>query len=161
MRPVTEGVTASDDVARASSGSLAAGQGSLPRRDERSDGARRTAEEVFRHHLELRAAGDVERDIERNYAANAVLLSNHGVFKGHEGVRRSAQLLAEHLRGAEFRYTTVLVHEDIAFLEWTASSDQLTVPDGVDTFAIRDGVIVTQTIQYTVQPSCGALAHRS
>jgi hypothetical protein len=108
-------------------------------------------EEVFKDHLELRAAGDIEGDIRRNYGANVVLLSSYGVFNGHGGVRASAQLLQEHLGNARLRYTTCLVHHDIAFLEWEARSEQATVNDGVDTFVIRGGLIVTQTIHYTVR----------
>ena len=111
----------------------------------------RTIDEVFRDHLELRAIGDVERDIERNFAPEVVLLSSYGVFRGHAGVRQSADLLAEHLGEARFGYTRRLVEKDVAFLEWEAWSQEVSVCDGADTFVIRNGLIAIQTIHYTVR----------
>jgi hypothetical protein len=40
----------------------------------------------------------------------------------------------------------------VCFLEWTARSDEAKIEDGADSFCIRDGRIVAQTIHYTVQP---------
>lgn len=80
-----------------------------------------------------------------------VLLTGYGVHKGHEGVRRLAKLLEEQLPGAHFQYRTVQVEEDIAFLEWSAQADNgASVEDGADSFVIRNGQIVAQTIHYTV-----------
>ena len=43
-----------------------------------------------------------------------------------------------------------------AFLEWTASGPTARVRDGADSFVIRDGQIVVETIHYTVEPITGA-----
>jgi hypothetical protein len=112
----------------------------------------RSTEEVFRDHLELRAAGNVERDIERNYAPDVVLMRSHAVFSGQMGVRQCAQLLKQDIGDAEVTYVTCRVHDDVAFLEWTARSNTRTVEDGADTFIIRGGRIVIKTVHYTVKP---------
>jgi hypothetical protein len=49
----------------------------------------------------------------------------------------------------------VLVDGNVAFLEWTAEGEGAGVRDGVDTFVVRDGKIVAQTIHYTVEPAEG------
>ena len=54
--------------------------------------------------------------------------------------------------GATFEYTTQLVEGEVAFLEWTARSESVRVADGADSFFIRDGLVVAQTIHYTVEP---------
>lgn len=50
----------------------------------------RTTDEVLNDHLRLRLEGDLEDDMARNYAADVVLLTGCGVFRGHDGVRASA-----------------------------------------------------------------------
>jgi hypothetical protein len=67
------------------------------------------------------------------------------------GVRRLAQILQEQLPEAGFEYRTRLVEGEVAFLEWSARSDRAKVEDGADSFLIRDGRIVVQTIHYTLE----------
>jgi hypothetical protein len=111
----------------------------------------RTPSDVLQDHLDKAKQGSVEHDISKNYVEDVVLLTGYGVHKGHEGVRFLAKLLEEQLPGAHFQYETVQVEKDIAFLEWTASADNgATVNDGADSFVIRHGQIVAQTIHYTV-----------
>ena len=51
--------------------------------------------------------------------------------------------------GATFEYTAQLVEGEVAFLEWTAHSESVRMVDGADSFFIRDGLVVAQTIHYT------------
>jgi hypothetical protein len=115
-----------------------------------ADSSRPTTE-VFDDHLERARRGDVEGDLERNYAPDVVVLSVYGVHRGHVGTRELADLLERQLPSAQFDYTLRLVEGDVALLEWTATADGARVEDGVDTFVVRDGRIVAQTIHYTVQ----------
>ena len=55
----------------------------------------RSAREVFDDHLPEASDGSVEADISRNYAEDVVLLCSRGVYRGHDGVRRLAQMLKE------------------------------------------------------------------
>lgn len=118
-----------------------------------SETTNRSTEEVLNNHLRLRKQKATAEDICRDYAEDAVLLSGRGVFRGHEGVRRSAGMLKRELPGATYEYRTRLVDGEVAFLEWTAHSDGARVEDGADSFLIRDGLIVAQTIHYTVHRS--------
>lgn len=102
-------------------------------------------------HLSLAAAGDWRTDLERNVAEDVVVLTGFGLFSGRDQVRVLAELLEAQLPGATFEYTTVLVHGDVAFLEWNADGPTARVRDGADSFVIRDGRIVAQTIHYTVE----------
>lgn len=113
----------------------------------------RSAEEVFNDHLELALVGDVDTDLKRNFAKDCVLLTSFGVFRGHQGVRKAADLLFEQLPNARYRYRTRLVHGQIAFLQWEAEADGGRVHDGADSFLIRDGVVWVMTIHYTVCPN--------
>jgi len=110
----------------------------------------RSAAEVFDSHLRLRECNDLEADLRTNYAADVVLLTCTGVFRGHEGVRASAAELRRYFPDGKYDYVHRMVEGDVAFLVWTGCSPVGEVKDGADTFVIRDGRIVVQTIHYTV-----------
>ena len=111
----------------------------------------RSAEEVFRDHLELRSRGETDLDIERNHDPNVTLIRGGEVHSGQDGVRECAHQLSQDIGDARVTYKTTRVEGEVAFLEWTAHGDGRIVEDGVDTFLIRNGRIVTKTMHYTVQ----------
>ncbi|MGH9458520.1 MAG: nuclear transport factor 2 family protein [Thermoanaerobaculia bacterium] len=111
----------------------------------------RTTEEVFLDHLDLAQRGDVETDIERNFAPDCVLLTTYGTFRGHDGIRDAARLLHDQVGESTWSYHTKVWHGEVAFLEWTAETEKARIPDGADSFLIRDGLVRVMTIHYTVQ----------
>lgn len=115
----------------------------------------RTTADVLDDHLSRAGRGDVDGDLAANYSPDVVVVSNHGVEHGHEGARRLADLLARQLPGARFTYRLRLVADDVALLSWTAQADGARVDDGVDSFVVRNGRVVAQTIWYSVVTSGG------
>lgn len=120
----------------------------------------RTAQEVLDDHLNVTEhfgveedwRSIVEEDIRRNISGDIVILINRGTFRGHEGVRRLAQMLGEELpEQRSFEYTYRAVEGRMAFLEWAYEDDNVRVRDGADSYLIEDGEIVAQTIHYTVE----------
>ena len=111
----------------------------------------RSAQEVFDDHLRLAGEHRFDEDLERNLAPDCVILERRGVFRGRDGARELARLLAQELPNAPYTYTTRLIEGRIAFLEWTAETEDARVRDGADSFLIEDGWIVAQTIHYTVE----------
>lgn len=119
----------------------------------------RSAREVLDDHLNL--ANDwvdtpldrvVEEDLRRNVSEDIVVLLNRGTFRGHDGVRQLAQMLAEELPEHEaFEYTYVAADGRMGLLEWTYTDATVTVRDGVDSYLIERGKIVAQTIHYTLE----------
>lgn len=91
-------------------------------------------------------------DLRRNVSEDVVVLINRGVFRGHDGVRQLAGMLADELpeHGA-FRYTHVAAAEPIALLEWTYEDAHVRVRGGADSYLVEGGKIVGQTIHYTVE----------
>ena len=112
----------------------------------------RTTREVFEDHLCLRQNGDLEQDLQRNYDDNVVLICEFSVLRGRDAIRESAQRLGLQLPAAKFKFTAQQVVDEYAFLEWEAKSDTYSVRDGVDTFVIRQGKIIMQSIRYTLIP---------
>ena len=115
----------------------------------------REPKEVFEDHLKRAMAGDMEGDIEHNYADDVILLTGVGLLRGRDGVRESRDILAEDLPGGNFEYLTQLCSGDYAFLEWRGEADEVRIEDGADSFVIRDGRIVMQSIHYTVRHRTG------
>jgi hypothetical protein len=110
----------------------------------------RSAEQVFLDHLRLAESGDIEADVRQNYSPDVVLLTGIGILRGHDGVRKSRELLARDAPRASVSYVTRLVEGEFAFLEWQAEAEAVQVNDGADAFLIRDGLIQCQAIHYTV-----------
>lgn len=111
----------------------------------------RSAVEVLDDHLRESQVGSIEDDLARNYASDLVVLSGRGIHRGHDGLRQLAELLRQELPNATFEYRTRLVEGEMGFLEWTARADGALVEDGADSYLIREGLIVGQTIHYTVK----------
>jgi len=110
----------------------------------------RTTEEVLRHHLACRQAGDLEADLRHNYAPEIVVLTMEGVYRGYDGVRSNAQTLRGYLGGARFTFPVFRIADRFALLEWRAEHEGRAVYDGADSFVVEGGLIVCQTIRYTV-----------
>lgn len=115
----------------------------------------RNAKEVFEDHLKMAEKWGVEEDLTRNVSKDIVLLTNFGIFRGHEGVRKAAKLLGKEIPNGKFKYKVRLCHGNMCFLHWTGDSDKTYVDDGADSFFIEDGVIKIQTIYYTVKKKTG------
>jgi hypothetical protein len=119
-------------------------------------GQGRDTSEVLDDHLECRQQGDVAGDLERNYDDHVLLLSGCGVHRGHDGVRRTASILHHYLGGGGgYEITNRLVEADVAFIEWRSHREGRQIHDGADSFLIRGGRIVVQTIHYTVDLHAG------
>jgi hypothetical protein len=112
--------------------------------------AERTTEEVFEDHLRLRMQWNLDDDLRRNYDPEVVLLCNFAVLRGRDAIRESARRLGLQLPEARIKYVTKKVADQYALLEWAAESEHFTVKDGVDSFVIRHGRIVMQTIRYSL-----------
>lgn len=115
----------------------------------------RGAKEVLEDHWALADEGNLEEDLARNYAEDVVFLTGFGTHHGYDAARALYRRLSQLLPDARFEYRTRLVHGDVGFLEWTGRGRDAVVPDGVDSYLVRDGRIVAQSIHYTVVPGPG------
>ncbi len=112
----------------------------------------RSTREVLEDHLTKFHIGKLEEDLVENYAQDVVVLSTFGVYHGHDGITHLTRLLTRDLPSAEYEFYNLLVEGEHAFVEWSANSNRTRVRDGVDSYLIRGGQIVMQTIHYTVEP---------
>jgi hypothetical protein len=115
-------------------------------------GTRSTAE-ALRDHLRLRTQWRIDEDLERNYAEEVVVLSTFGQFRGREAMQLIAQLLRAQFKESRMYFDRLFVDREFGFLEWRLEASDLHVPDGADSYVVRDGLIVAHTIHYTVRPN--------
>lgn len=111
----------------------------------------RTTEEVLKDHLELSKHGTVEEDVKRNFSEDVVLLTSFGVYHGHTGMISLAHLLRKQVPHMHFTYKDLCIEGETGFLEWSADAAHTEVRHGADTYVVRNGLIVAQTIHYSVQ----------
>jgi ketosteroid isomerase-like protein len=111
----------------------------------------RTAQEVFAHHGKALAAGDLD-EIVVDYTDDSVLITPAGVARGKDRIRKVFVELLDELPNAAWDLKTQILEGDVLFLEWAADSTATRVDDGVDTFVFGDGMILAQTVRYTLQP---------
>ena len=108
----------------------------------------RSPEEVFEDHLRLRLEGNLAEDLRRNYAQDVVLLTVNSNARGHDAIRMSADRLNQQLPDAEFTIVAKQVNGPFALLIWSASSARFDAIEGADSFVIKDGKIILQSIHY-------------
>ncbi len=112
----------------------------------------RSTEDVLRDHLERRRRDDLEGDLERNYSDELVVLSKDGSYRGKDGIRTTASILRKNLPDARFDYDLLRVENEFALLSWSARAENgARTCFGADTFVVREGRIVAQTIHYEVK----------
>ncbi|CCC46119.1 nuclear transport factor 2 family protein [Mycobacterium canetti] len=111
----------------------------------------RTPQEVFAHHGQALAAGDLE-EIVADYTDDSFVITPAGIARGKEGIRQLFVKLLDDIPNALWDLKTQIFEGDVLLLEWTANSAVSRIDDGVDTFVFRDGMIWAQTVRYTPHP---------
>lgn len=104
-------------------------------------------EKTLLHHLQAFRAGDVDA-IMADYPADAMLITPHGVLKGHEQIRALFTQIFTDMFPPDSTSLEILqqvIEGEIAYILWSGRSAHYTAPLGTDTFVMRDGKIVAQT----------------
>ena len=100
-------------------------------------------QQVFEHHGSALMSRDID-EVMKDYTEDSVMITNlSGVTKGLVGIRAvfeapsdlsGIQLLASHFES------------DVAYITWKADG----IPFGTDTFIVRDGKILVQTVAFHI-----------
>jgi ketosteroid isomerase-like protein len=106
-----------------------------------------STKDVLEHHLQCFGAGDLE-GILSDYTADAVLFTPDGPLIGPDAIRPLFEaMFAEFGKpGASFTMKTQSVEGDYAYILWTAETADNVYEVGTDTFVVRTGKIVAQSL---------------
>lgn len=107
--------------------------------------ASRSTREVIEDHIRLQVAGQLDDDLRRNYAEDAMLLTERGCARHREALRREMAPLYPRSFGASYEVSALRVHDEIGLLIWNARLPTFSVDCGVDSFVVTGGKIRSQT----------------
>jgi ketosteroid isomerase-like protein len=113
----------------------------------------RSTRDVLNHHLKCIGEGSLE-GILSDYAPEAVLFTADGPLKGPAAMRPLFEaMVAEFAKpGMTFTMKQLAVEGDYAYIVWTAETADNVYELGTDTYAVRDGKIVVQSMTARVTP---------
>ena len=107
----------------------------------------KSTEEVVNHHLQSFGAGDL-KEILSDYTDASVLMTAGGVFRGPSQLPSFFEpMFAEFAKpGASFAMGEMVIDGETALITWSAETADNVYELGTDTFVVRDGKIITQTM---------------
>ena len=95
--------------------------------------------QVFEHHGAALRSGDVD-EVMKDYTDDSVLITNiSGLTSGLAAI---GAIFAAPSPLSNIEVTTVHIDGEVAYVTWKADG----VPFGTDTFVVRDGKILVQTV---------------
>ncbi len=112
-----------------------------------------STQEIVGHHLECFASADLEGTMS-DYAADAVMLTSLGHFRGQMAIREFYSQAYQEFRkpGSTFSLGQLLFEGELAFVLWEAETATTRYEAGTDTFIVHAGRITAQTFGVRVTP---------
>lgn len=107
---------------------------------------------IIGHHLEALKNGDIN-ELMLDYTASSVLITPQRILSNfNEITALFSKFMTDVLPpGCDFELSKKIINGNIAYLIWTAESDNYRIPFGTDTFIIGDGKIDTQTVAMVLE----------
>jgi ketosteroid isomerase-like protein len=112
-----------------------------------------STETVLNDHLEMFGEQDLD-GIVADYADDAVVITNDETYRGTAEIRG---LFEEFFRefsadDVSFSLERQTVEDDVAYIIWEAETPENEYEFATDTFVVRDGEIVVQTLGAVINP---------
>ncbi|MEM7468449.1 MAG: nuclear transport factor 2 family protein [Pseudomonadota bacterium] len=106
-----------------------------------------TPDEVFDHHLEVFGDGDMD-GILSDYTEQTLMVYGDKTWRGLVGARDFFNMWLDELipAGSKFDLTGRVCVDDLLYITWTAESAKYKFEFGTNTFLIRDGKVIYQTV---------------
>lgn len=108
-----------------------------------------TAAEVFADRMAALNAGNLDLAF-CYYAEDAVVVMPGSVVRGREAIKAAFVQFGSLFGGVLPVPSTVTVEGDVVLATFSLFTPGASVPDGADTFVIRDGLIQAQTVHATL-----------
>jgi len=108
-----------------------------------------TTAEVFEARMAALGAGNLDLAF-CYYAEDAVVVMPGSVVKGREAIKAAFVQFGSLFGGALPAPSTLTIEGEVALVTFSMVTPGVSVPDGADTFVIRDGLIRAQTVHATL-----------
>jgi ketosteroid isomerase-like protein len=110
----------------------------------------RSTKQVFDDHIAALESGDIAK-LMADYADDAILILPDGAVVGKAAIQAAFENMIQGSPNIKFIGQDI-VEGDTLLMIWSAECDTATMPQGVDTFVIRDDKIQRQTAWFVVHP---------
>lgn len=114
----------------------------------------RTTEQTIEEHIALIQAGNIDEAL-CDYAPDAAVILPGQVVTGLDNIRAGLEGIGSLLGGAIPEVTSLTTHDSTGLLTFSAFGTPCTIPDGSDTYIVKKGRIVTQTVHDTFESAPG------
>lgn len=107
-----------------------------------------STEEVFNHHQQAFLAGNLA-ELMKDYTEDSTLITPDATITGLQSLRAAFNDVFNGLfKPGTYEFTTdrTVVVGDVAYVVWHSTNQGAIIKLGTDTFLIRHGKIVTQTV---------------
>mgnify|MGYP002063480520 CR=1 FL=1 len=108
----------------------------------------RSTKQVFDDHIAALESGDIAK-VMADYADDAILILPDGAVVGKPAIQAAFENMIQGSPNIKFIGQDI-VEGDTLLMIWSAECDTATMPQGVDTFVIRDDKIQRQTAWFVV-----------
>jgi hypothetical protein len=112
-----------------------------------------TLEEVLSHHLQAFGSNNIE-EMMKDYDEQSEVWTPNGALRNLESIRSffnyAFTLVPQ--GSTQFEITQRLERDDMVYLAWYAESPAASIPLGTDTFVIKNGKILLQTLAAHIIP---------
>lgn len=108
-----------------------------------------TTEEVLASH-EAALGEQNPGKIATYYADDALMVVNGSTYRGPKQIAQLYATLINDLPDATWHTAVAVIHDDLAYVEWTCESVASSVQFGTDTFVVRNGLIARQTASFSI-----------
>ena len=110
----------------------------------------RSIKQVFDDHMAALESGDISK-IMADYVDDAILILPDGAVVGKPAIQAAFENMIQGFPNVKFTGQDV-VEGDTLLTIWSAECDTATMPQGMDTFVIRDDKIQRQTAWFVIHP---------
>jgi hypothetical protein len=110
----------------------------------------RSPRQVMVDHQAALLSGDMDKAM-CDYAPHARVLSEGGVQVGRDQIRAGFEGMAGLFGGIMPNTTGIFDTGEVVMVTWEVFTPMASIPDGVDTFVVRFGQIIYQTVHAKIQ----------
>ena len=108
--------------------------------------AQTKTQEIINHHLSAFIHADVD-EILKDFGNDSELLTPDGPVKGLPAIRAFFEQVFKIVpEGSILEMKRMIIRDNLAYLSWTCESAFVTIPLGTDSFIIKNGKILYQTL---------------